>query len=922
MSPSMHMQTPNLLVFEARGLRVRSVQYCRNVPHLPAQARVNRSVHDVMGRTVAQWDPRLTGEPANLETIHSLSGTALASLSVDAGVRVNLLGAAGQSLHAWDGRGSQRRVEYDELLRAVAIHEQALDSAPGCTERYAYGPADQAFANHNQCGRLIRHDDPCGTRKLNEYGVSGGLLEQQQHFLTDLAPPDWPLPVSERDALLEPGTGARTVLHFNPVGELLMQTDAQENRQLFNQTVDGHLRDAWLHLKNTPAPHVVVRDIHYSAGGQVEQQTAGNQVVSLFDYGPKDGRLTRLRARQAGGEVLQDLNYSYDPVGNILSIEDKALPTRYFANQRVEPINRYVYDSLYQLIEATGWEAGSQNRGPAHLEDPAAVANYRQAYRYDAGGNLLELTHQGPQQHGRLLTAARHSNRCLPARNGVPPTEAEIAAAFDHNGNLLELEPGRDLTWDVRNQLQQVTPVARDSQLNDVERYLYGADGLRQRKVRSTQTNTRAVLSETRYLPGLETRTRNGEILHVVTVQAGRETVQVLHWETPAPRQLANDQYRYTLSDHLGSCSLELDSEARVVSRETYHPFGTTAFTERGDSSELSYRTLRYSGKERDATGLYYYGLRYYMPWLQRWLNTDPAGVIDGLNLYSMVRNNPVRYADALGLSLTDVNLQVDERGQDYENPQQFIARTRRSILYRAITIEPGVKEKWGGHAEKLIAKPDGDFFSELAIGQLKVYGGKPDPRKDAYRGLTIWDKQKDISSSDPSAKVPVMAHVSGNNFATQYISTGSLHATMTYVKTNYLTKSPRAEKDWSPVVAIDVSALPETTRLYDSTRPGNSYFDAGAVEGADVDMVEKVRQEAESDAEVLISPSIPGNAIQIAFSPSTAIPLSSVSNMKAVSGTSLAEFESGTKRAYIESSSEQPVAFKKRKSAASGIRR
>ncbi|MFP3334953.1 RHS repeat-associated core domain-containing protein, partial [Pseudomonas sp. SIMBA_064] len=74
------------------------------------------------------------------------------------------------------------------------------------------------------------------------------------------------------------------------------------------------------------------------------------------------------------------------------------------------------------------------------------------------------------------------------------------------------------------------------------------------------------------------------------------------------------------------------------------------AFTERGDSSEQSYRTLRYSGKERDATGLYYYGFRYYVPWLQRWINPDPAGRIDGLNLYRMVRNNPVLLRDDEGL--------------------------------------------------------------------------------------------------------------------------------------------------------------------------------------------------------------------------------------------------------------------------------
>ena len=66
---------------------------------------------------------------------------------------------------------------------------------------------------------------------------------------------------------------------------------------------------------------------------------------------------------------------------------------------------------------------------------------------------------------------------------------------------------------------------------------------------------------------------------------------------------------------------------------------------------EAKYKTIRYSGKERDATGLYYYGYRYYMPWMGRWLNPDPAWTIDGLNLYRMVRNNPVTLSDSNGLS-------------------------------------------------------------------------------------------------------------------------------------------------------------------------------------------------------------------------------------------------------------------------------
>lgn len=653
MERSVHTHTPTLSVIDPRGLAVRTVTYWRSALDQLPQTRSERRLYDCAGRSVAQWDARLAVDaaaPANLETVHALNSNVLATRSVDAGWRVNLFAETGRRFQTWDGRGSEQRFEYDNQLRPVAVYEQR------CVYRYEYADAGLNFAQHNQCGQLIRNDDAAGTRLYEEYGVGGECLAMRQHFLQTLDEPDWPQPIDERDSLLEPGAGALTAFGFNALGELTVQVDAQGNRQQFEQTVDGQLREVGLLLKGEVIPKRLVRDIRYNAQVQIERQVSDNGVISQWHYDQLSSQLTRLHAQRANGEALQDLNYVHDPVGNILSVEDKTLPLRYFANQRIEPINNYTYDSLYQLIHATGWEEGAANKGPYAIKDRQAVANYHQTYQYDESGNLLELIHHGPQQHGRVLTAAKHSNRCLPERNGNPPTDAEIAAAFDHNGNLLAIEPGRKLTWDSRNQLHQVTPVTRESPLNDVEQYVYGVNGIRQRKIRSLQTNARTVVSDTRYLPGLETRNVDGAILNVITVQAGRMTVQVLHWETLLSRRLANDKYRYCLGDHLGSCALELDSDARVVSRETYHPYGTTALSERGDSNEETYRTLRYSGKERDATGLYYYGFRYYIPWLQRWSNADPAGPIDGLNLYRMVRNNPVTLRDYEGLAPNNSN--------------------------------------------------------------------------------------------------------------------------------------------------------------------------------------------------------------------------------------------------------------------------
>ncbi|WP_439899552.1 hypothetical protein [Pseudomonas agarici] len=162
-----HTHTPTLTVIDPRGLAVRSVAYCRSVEMTQAEERVNRNAYDAMGRLVRQWDPRLwalsaddAATPANLINCQSLSGKVLGSSSVDAGERINLFGEGDQLMRTWDGRGTERRIEYDDLRRPLAISEQGAGQAARCTERYEYADAGTDFAAHNQCGQLIRHDDP------------------------------------------------------------------------------------------------------------------------------------------------------------------------------------------------------------------------------------------------------------------------------------------------------------------------------------------------------------------------------------------------------------------------------------------------------------------------------------------------------------------------------------------------------------------------------------------------------------------------------------------------------------------------------------------------------------------------------------------------------------------------------------------
>ncbi|MNM79178.1 Zinc finger, C2H2 type [compost metagenome] len=349
-----------------------------------------------------------------------------------------------------------------------------------------------------------------------------------------------------------------------------------------------------------------------------------------------------MSAGRPGQPLRQDLHYAYDPVGNQVQVDDRAKPVTYFKNQRIDPVSTYAYDTRYRLIGATGREVYRA------ANDPHALVNYREEYEYDAGDNVVLLRHLGEQPFTRRWAVAGDSNRSLIHHDGDSPPD--FANEFDGNGNQVHLLRGQRMHWDARNQLSQVAPVLRDDGPDDRELYRYGGGGKRLRKVRCALASGRTVLSEVRYLPGLEIhRAANGQERHVLEAEAGRNAVRLLHWVGTPPNGVDNDHLSYSLTDHLGSSLLELDEQGEPLSEEGYLPFGGRAWWIEHHGAKASYKTRGYSGKERDATGLYYYGYRYYAPWQQRWINPDPAGEVDGLNLYCFVGNSPLRYIDRDG---------------------------------------------------------------------------------------------------------------------------------------------------------------------------------------------------------------------------------------------------------------------------------
>jgi len=676
--PTVATATPVVSVHDNRGLAVRALNWNREQASDPLRLLVTHSQADDATRTVSLRDPRLFAAraqgatAANLHSVPSLAGQVLRRESTDSGTQVTLFDSAGHLVWRRDGRGTVQTLAYDELGRPQSGGEQLNGSDEiRVSWRSDYGdshPADDGSQDNNLRGVSVAHYNGGGLLQVNSVALSGAVLRQGQRFLVSAEDlPDWPEDETARETLLEADVYATTTI-ADARGATLNQTDARGHVQAWRYDVSG----SGCHQTVTPADgttKTLLDAVTRSAAGQVLTERAGNGVTTTYGYDEQNQWLESITARRADNTLLQALSYGYDFTGNVTSVTNGTVAAGYYRNQTTDGTRTFIYDALYQLLSATGREnAGNTGMQYSSLPVPAddsQYVSYTRSYHYDDSGNLSTLTHAGAARFTRTMTTESTSNRSVQQNDGGAQTPDEVSSWFDSNGNLLQLQAstsGSDgLAWDGSSNLQAVTLVSRSSGDNDREVYQYSGSERVRRQTRTLVNGDAGLwrVDEVRYLPELELRkswqeTADGdsppsEELHVLTGQAGRAGIRVLHWETGRPDGIDNNQVRWSVDDNIGSLALELDAEGQLISREEYYPFGGTAVWAARSETEASYKTIRYSGKERDGTGLYYYGHRYYAPWLCRWVSADPAGEVDGLNLFRMVRNNPATLRDGDG---------------------------------------------------------------------------------------------------------------------------------------------------------------------------------------------------------------------------------------------------------------------------------
>ena len=645
-------------------------QYCRTRSLLDIQGN-EHEVRDALDRAVMRYG-------------YAMLGGKLTHAGMDTGGGGLASDVTGKTIYFWNSRGFTSRTDYDALRRPVRTYVAGPGiSGQALQTRTEYGESLPDAEARNLRTRVARQYDGAGIATNETYDFKGNLLVAQRQLAAGyIDVVDWSSDVPLEDRAYPSSTG------YDALNRPTSMTTPDDSVMLPSYNPASLLDRLDGRLPGAEEVTTFVAHLDYNARGQRTLTRYGNGSSSVYAYDPLTFRLvtlTTLRERQR----LQDLRYTYDPVGNPTLIRDGAQQRVFFRNRVVDPSASYVYDALYRLIEATGREHLGQGSSPAppgatdgsrvglpQPGDGAAMARYVERYGYDEVGNLLRMAHRsGDNAEGgwtrdyrydepSLLDPRRHSNRLT----GFGPARAVTDRQrfrYDEQGNTTAMPEIPVLGWDQNDWLHATARQgAEGSAVPQTTYYVYDAAGQRVRKVTERAAPSGSMTSRKSgriYLGAFEVYREydadgavglERETLHVFD---DKHRVALVETRTAGSDHGPEQLIRYQLTNHVDSSVLELDQRAQVISYEEYYPYGSTSYQAVRSRTETPKR-YRFTGKERDTeTGLHYHGARYYAPWLARWTSCDQATVLtDGTNLYVYVRDNPVLYTDPRGTDAQD----------------------------------------------------------------------------------------------------------------------------------------------------------------------------------------------------------------------------------------------------------------------------
>jgi RHS repeat-associated protein len=335
--------------------------------------------------------------------------------------------------------------------------------------------------------------------------------------------------------------------------------------------------------------------------------------------GDEDFRLWKIQSQELGAEMLmQDLTYTYDKTGNVLSIGDP-LDSGTEGNAG----GTFGYDGLGRLTGATinnsDLPAGSETL----------------SFQYDALGNMTWME-SWDQKYGSGCDLGHKPHQVC---ESGPATKLS-RYTYDANGNLLSSTlndvPDFSGTYDAENRLteaERTQPTGSSGHLSLV----YDAMGTRVQRTLASGT--------TYYIgPHYEKRSATGEGKTSLYHAFGRLIAERVNIGE------AGETVRFHFTDHLGSSSVTRSTAPGNSARwQTYRPYGWDHVS----SNPENQNGYKFTGQEQDFAWLYNYKARSYLPGVGVFTQADTyEGEIyepQTLNPYAYVTGNPLKYTDPTG---------------------------------------------------------------------------------------------------------------------------------------------------------------------------------------------------------------------------------------------------------------------------------
>ena len=646
----------------ARGTPAQSVEVtdydCRGLPvsHTNAMGYGSSSRYDALGHQCVSVDP--LGNCARTE--YDAMGRVTAEIQPNGRTRSYDYDRWGRRVCEHDGN-DETRTDYDPLGRVIglsdwrgvrsAIFYDAQGNATNRLEAIDTPEQNSTASSYDALNRIVRVVNASTSTVETVYDQLGNVIAVTDEMGTVTR---WLYRFGSRlDACIKPdGTVVSNVydaldrlveVHVNGLAHQRFSYDGisrMTNAVDFNQSGVGD--DAEVGYEYDEQDHVVAEiqcgqriQRRLDAAGHVNRLTYPSGVVVNRAY----DAVGRLSAIKDGSGVLTYADYVYTPNSRIRSItygsgvvEVHGLDAR----ERLQSLTQHNARcdlSVTLARDANGnvtvcsdksggttYSYDSLNR-VTRSKDPADWFGER--FRYDVCGNWLCASN--PIQ-GNV-------NRSSNGRNQYTRVGSQVLL-YDCNGSLTNWN-GLDYEYDFLARLVAVRS-------NGMTLVRYGYDAWNRRVGRETAGGHTAWYYDGEHL-----------IDEAVAGSWVKSTVIADSQDTPVVL-LTTGVPHYYLRDWRANIAAITDATGQLEEQYRYSVFGRTEVLNGNGAllpASLMGNTWTYAGLQADPeTGLLHYRNRSYSPELGRFLQRDPAGYADGMNLYAYAGNNPLLFSDPYGL--------------------------------------------------------------------------------------------------------------------------------------------------------------------------------------------------------------------------------------------------------------------------------